>query len=86
MVPQLSAFAGQADSLQSGLASGVQLLHHIGEEEDLLGGQADGRSDALVGRCLALGPGRGVEVAGEQRTQVAGLGAAEDQLLRLDRA
>ena len=39
-----------------------------------------------VGRGFALRAGFGVEVAGEQRGQVAGLAVAEEQLLRRHRA
>ena len=57
---------------QAGLAGGVELDDHVGEEQDVGRSTADGAGDPPVAGRLALGPGLGVEPAGEQPGQVAG--------------
>ena len=68
--------------LQSGLARGIQFFHYIGQEQDLVGGQADGGGDVAVAVRFTLAADLGIEPAGKQRGQVTGIAMAEEQLLR----
>ena len=63
---------------QAGLAGGVELVDHVGEEQDVGRSTADGAGDPPVAGRLALDPGLGVEPAGEQRAQVAGGAVAKE--------
>ena len=76
----------QADGAQPGAARGIELALGVGEEQDGVGRLADDAGDGSIGIRLGLGPGRGVEEAGEKRREVAVRRVSEDELLGLDRA
>ena len=67
-------------------ACGIEFGRDVRQEQDLLRRQAQFRLDDAVGVRFALGADARVEVAAEQRGQVAGPGVAEQQFLRVHRA
>ncbi len=70
----------------AGCAGRVQLLHHVGEEQDLPGGYIQAAADAGVAVGVALAADLGVAPGREQRAQVAGVAMGEQQHLRGHRA
>ena len=75
----------RASRLHAGRARGVELFCDVGEEQDFARRHADRFGDALIRARVALRAGFGVEVAREERCQVARVGVAEQELLRGDR-
>lgn len=76
----------QPQGLVAGPAGGVEFLAHVGEEEQLLRGRADGLGDSPVGIHFPLVPHAGVEVAGQERCQVTGDRVTVDEPLGVGRA
>ena len=71
---------------QAGRLRGVELADGIGQEQDLVRRSVDRRGDDAVGRLLELRADARVEIAGEERREVAERRVAEHQALRLHRA
>ena len=66
----------------AGIACSIEFLDGIGQEQDVFGSVIQPVGDQAVAVGVALVADLGVEESGEQRGEVAGVGIAEEQLLR----
>jgi hypothetical protein len=78
--------AHELAGLHPGVARGIELLADVRQEQHVGPRQGRVEQDLFVRRRFFLAADARVEIAGEQRREVAVRGVAEDQLLRLDRA
>ena len=78
--------ANQLQGMPPSLLRRIQLLPNIGKKQQRAGGQANLTGNVLVSAYLALGADMRVEVAVEQRRNIAAVAIAEQQLLRRNRS
>jgi hypothetical protein len=82
----VGAIAQQQAGVKTGGGSGIQFGLDIAQKQDFVAGKADLLGNSVIARAFAFGADAGVEVAAEERGEVAILGVGEQQSLRLDRA
>lgn len=77
--------ADQLAGMPAGGLRRIQLLADVGQKQQLVGRDADSLRDVAVRRGFTLGADLRIEIAAEQRLQIARVAVAEQQLLRLHR-